>query len=71
MQCFRDQTFCVSPNCKNDCGRQLTLEIRLAASGANLPISTAYFCGLPDCEPFRAVGPVGECNEETNTGEAK
>ena len=25
----------------------------------------------PDCEPFRAVGPVGECNEETNTGGTK
>ena len=56
MMCYRDTTFCISPNCQNKCGRKLTDEIRAAAerwwnpSGdpakANqAPIAVSYFCG--------------------------
>lgn len=48
MLCYRDQTFCISPDCKNECGRRLTDEIREAAKrwwgGDNPPIASAYLC---------------------------
>lgn len=46
--CFRDTTFCSSPNCKNKCGRKLTEQDKEAArkwwgkDGA--PIAYADFC---------------------------
>lgn len=48
MICYRDMTFCVSPHCKNKCGRKLTGEIVAAArrwwGGPDAPIATAKFC---------------------------
>lgn len=51
MMCFRDTTFCVSPNCINLCGRKLTEEVKKEAdkwwgdrTGA-APIAMSYFCG--------------------------
>lgn len=49
MICFMDTTYCVSPHCKNDCGRQLTKEIENAAEKwwgkKGAPIAMGYFCG--------------------------
>lgn len=42
--CYLDRAFCVSKNCKNECGRQLTNEIREAAARYGLPICTGTFC---------------------------
>lgn len=46
--CFKDRTFCVSPNCTNECGRKLTHELEQEAwkwwGGDDAPISVAYFC---------------------------
>lgn len=54
MICYRDTTFCVSPNCQNKCGRKLTPEIQAAArrwwGGEDAPIAVAYFCGEPEEE---------------------
>lgn len=48
MMCFRDRTYCNSVNCKNECGRQLTQEIKDAANKAGMYISYSYFCGKPE-----------------------
>lgn len=51
MICFRDKTFCVSPNCENKCGYKLTDEIKKEADKwwgkgeGQAPISMSYFCG--------------------------
>jgi hypothetical protein len=45
MMCFRDKTYCLSPNCTNQCGRQLTNEVKEAAIRAGQLIACAYFCG--------------------------
>ncbi len=52
---YDDKTFCISPGCKNRCGRKLTPEIERLANewwvnscGGNedsAPIACAYFCG--------------------------
>lgn len=48
MMCYRDRTYCVSANCKNKCGRQLTDEIQQAAyewwGGRDAPICISEFC---------------------------
>lgn len=45
---FRDTTYCCSPACKNECGRQFTEEDHKAAlkwwGGPNYPIAVAHFC---------------------------
>lgn len=52
MICYRDETFCVSPKCKNKCGRKLTPEIIEAArrwwGGDDAPIAVAKFCENED-----------------------
>lgn len=49
MICYRDMTFCVSPDCTNECGRKLTPEIQEAAKkwwgGDDAPIAMSCFCG--------------------------
>lgn len=56
MICYKDRTFCASPNCKNDCGRQLTDDIIKSAEkwwgGKDAPIAVSYFCGEPE-EPSK------------------
>ncbi len=61
---FKDITYCVSPNCKNECGRAMTHEQKqelkeLAFRGfaASSMVSCAYFCGEP----------VTIIDEETNS----
>lgn len=52
---YKDKTFCASPNCKNDCKRQMTFEEKeeikeLVFQGFKLSglISYGYFCGEPE-----------------------
>lgn len=54
MMCYRDMTFCRSENCRNECGRQLTDEVRAGAArwwaspdnpkGEGAPICVGEFC---------------------------
>ena len=48
MYSYQDKTFCASIDCKNNCGRKLTDEIREGARKMQMPLSLGYFCGLPD-----------------------
>lgn len=48
MISYRDKTFCVSPNCKNRCGRQLTEFDKAESVRVGLPLCTAWFCGAPE-----------------------
>lgn len=43
MMCYRDMTFCASPNCVNACGRQLS-EKEKKAIPKWLVVSYATFC---------------------------
>lgn len=51
---YLDRTFCVSPNCVNECERKLTPEIRAAANKwmKDAPIAVAYFCGPKEDKEF-------------------
>jgi len=42
-----DRTFCASPECKGECGRQYTEDAREAAERIGKLLSFAYFCGEP------------------------
>ena len=49
LGCFRDKTYCASPNCKNECGRQMSKEIESILKADNYSrTSYAYFCGEPE-----------------------
>ena len=61
---FLDKTFCVSPNCENECGRKMTVDEKAALkiwqsliNPANdpkviTPITYGYFCGEPKIKPI-------------------
>ncbi len=44
---YKDMTFCASPDCKNECGRQLPEHERKQIPEWQ-PVSMAYFCGKPE-----------------------
>jgi hypothetical protein len=48
MICYKDTTYCASPNCRNECGRQFTKEDRKNAikwwGSEDFPIAMAEFC---------------------------
>lgn len=48
MICYRDRTWCGSPNCKDKCGRQFTKADEAAAirwwGGTDFPISIRNYC---------------------------
>lgn len=48
MMNYKDRTFCASPNCTNECGRQLTDEIRQGARASNMLLALNYFCDVPE-----------------------
>lgn len=50
MMYFMDRTFCVSEDCKNECGRQLTKELEEQALKSGMLVAFSYFCGKPDTE---------------------
>ena len=44
--CYLDYTYCASPDCKNECGRQMSDEIRKAVEKDKYArYSMSYFCG--------------------------
>lgn len=44
--CYRDKTYCASPNCKNKCGRKMSPEIEyLLKQDKYGRTYYAYFCG--------------------------
>lgn len=48
LGCFRDKTYCASPNCKNECGRKMSPEIESILKADKYGrTSYAYFCGDP------------------------
>jgi hypothetical protein len=48
MLCFKDTTFCASPNCNNQCGHKITEQEREKSKRLNMIISVAYFCDIPE-----------------------
>lgn len=54
MMCFKDRTFCSSPNCNNACGRQLSDQQRAEAKELESPIAWAYFCDVPG-EDYQSI----------------
>ncbi len=58
MIAFKDQTFCASPSCTNECGRQMTPELKAEFERVNAPdqwdgmlqVCYGYFCGEPENE---------------------
>ena len=54
MMCYRDMTFCISPNCTNACGRKLTDKIKDDADKwwgkPGAPIAMSYFCGKDEVQ---------------------
>lgn len=48
---FKDKTFCVSHQCKNECGRKMTKkerkELERMSEEKGMNISQGYFCGEP------------------------
>jgi len=60
MMCFKDRTFCDSPNCQNECGRKMTdkeyQEWWDLPKDKWLPISYGYFCGEPEELPCETGG---------------
>ena len=59
MICFKDKTFCGSPNCKNECERKMTDKEHEEYKIANLPenwdgmlgIAYHYYCGASNANP--------------------
>jgi len=52
MKCYRDRTYCKSPNCKNECNRKMSEYEKRAAWELDVPVSYAYFCGEPEESPI-------------------
>ncbi len=53
MLSFNDKTYCKSPNCINECGRQMSEHEKAilkeeALNGFAWPVCYGYFCGFPD-----------------------
>lgn len=44
MITFKDKTYCMSPNCKNECGRKMTEKEKREAENQELLVAYAYFC---------------------------
>jgi hypothetical protein len=59
MMAYRDTTFCASPNCKNDCGRQISTKDHEIAKEHAIAVCYGYFCGEP-------TEPQGEKNVDFN-----
>lgn len=44
MLCYKDQTYCGSKNCTNQCNRKITEEELKHAKELGLPIAYSNFC---------------------------
>ena len=53
LGCYRDKTYCASPECKNECGRKMSKVVKAALKHVCYGyINYAYFC----CEePFDLI----------------
>lgn len=47
MFCYRDRTFCASPDCKNECGRKMNDYDKGVVQREEIPVMWGYFCGEP------------------------
>lgn len=55
MLCYQDKTFCISPDCTDECGRQFTPKIKAEAEAwgkargliNGAPVCFSYFCDQP------------------------
>ena len=45
---FNDKTYCASPKCENECGRQMTNDDKLACWRFGETVAYGYFCGEPE-----------------------
>lgn len=49
MICYKDTTFCASPECQNKCGRKPPADLKAQAEkwwgGPGAPIAYSYYCG--------------------------
>ena len=51
LGCYRDKTYCCSPNCTNECGRKMSPEVEYLLKQDKYGITSyAYFCGEPEIE---------------------
>ncbi len=49
MTSWLDKTYCMSPNCKNECGRKMPNEyVELLKRIKWERVAWAYFCGEPE-----------------------
>lgn len=59
MFCFKDRSYCCSPDCENECGRKMTDEEKQQLKKLNekwkktdpdfdYPVAYGYFCGESD-----------------------
>ena len=46
MICYKDMTFCISPNCTGECEREFTDQDKVRADKSGLPVMFARFCGI-------------------------
>lgn len=44
MYCYKDQTFCSQPNCRNECDRKLWEKDLETARRLEMPIAQQEFC---------------------------
>ena len=51
MHCYRDTTYCASPNCKNECGHKMSDEDRHVLPPDEW-VAWGYFCGEPEEEEW-------------------
>lgn len=59
MISFMDTTFCASPDCKGECGRQWTPDLAAKAKrwwgSDDAPVAFSYFCGEPGIDEVFGV----------------
>ncbi len=52
MICYKDKTFCASPNCQNVCGRKMTDAEKIGLKDwGDFPVAYGYFCDQPAYRP--------------------
>jgi hypothetical protein len=64
--CYKDKTFCASPNCKNECGRKMTEDEKITLQKNWAPVNYGYFCGdkaaCPNCKEMVSIFETCFCN---------
>ena len=54
LGCYRDKTYCMSPNCENKCGRKMSKEVEeLLKADKYGRTSYAYFCSEPETKEVK------------------